>query len=782
MHILSRLRLRTKLAVLLGLSALAVVASIAVASSILHQRMLDDRLEKLHSVSEAASGVAQALQAQVTAHAITQEQALDQFRRAIHAIRFDAGAGYVVAQTIDPDMVLAHGGNPALEGKASSAKDPTGRPLTDLIRQALGSGTETQIAYMFPKPGQTTPMPKVSYVIRFPPWNMVFVVGSFTDDLDAAFHATIEELALIGGAILVLTMLTAWLVNRDIATSLGRLQSVMTSLADGKLETDVPGTDRQDEVGRMAGTVLVFRQRMVRAEQMTVEREQERERAEQAKLAALTAMAETIETEAKQALAEVGRHTTAMTDAANAMSASATRTGNSAKGAAGAAGQALSNAQTVASAAEELSASIREIAGQVSQSSAVVSRAVEAGRSTRETISALNEQVARIGSVADMISEIAARTNLLALNATIEAARAGDAGKGFAVVASEVKQLATQTARSTEEIGRHIADVRAATGASVTAVGRIEDTISEINAIAGSIAAAVEEQGAATTEIARNVSETAAAANEMTSRTNEVFSEAQQTGRQAGEVLTNTVDLNAAMEDLHKAVIHLVRTSTSELDRRRYRRRPCLVEATITCRGHSETGLLHDISERGCAIVSTLDCRVGDRLDVVLTGRDIRLTCSVIEISDGRLHVAIEGDGLSPQDADRISLSTISDLVRMAKGDHAAFVQRVVDAVANQQKLPPASLATAHHCRFGRWYDNVSDLRAMALPSFKSIAAPHESVHELGRQALVALERDDIAMAQRSVAEMRGQSEQVVRHLDTFTHEYPQTFAEPLAA
>ncbi len=122
--------------------------------------------------------------------------------------------------------------------------------------------------------------------------------------------------------------------------------------------------------------------------------------------------------------------------------------------------------------------------------------------------------------------------------------------------------------------------------------------------------------------------------------------------------------------------------------------------------------------------MSTLDCRVGDRLDVVLTGRDIRLTCSVIEISDGRLHVAIEGDGLSPQDADRISLSTISDLVRMAKGDHAAFVQRVVDAVANQQKLPPASLATAHHCRFGRWCDNVSDLRAMALPSFKSIAAP----------------------------------------------------------
>ena len=94
-----------------------------------------------------------------------------------------------------------------------------------------------------------------------------------------------------------------------------------------------------------------------------------------------------------------------------------------------------------------------------------------------------------------MIGEIAARTNLLALNATIEAARAGEAGKGFAVVASEVKQLATQTARSTAEIARHIAQVRAATGASVDAVQRIETTIGEMNAIAGSIAAAVEQQG-----------------------------------------------------------------------------------------------------------------------------------------------------------------------------------------------------------------------------------------------------------------------------------------------
>jgi methyl-accepting chemotaxis protein len=780
MHILSRLRLRTKLTILMGLSALALVASIEVSASIVRQRMFDDRVDKLRAVVQTTLGLAQSLEDQVAVHQLTHEQALEQLRKAAHVMRFDAGEGYIYAQTLDNTFVV-HGADPKLENTTSMVKDASGKSLTSLIIEALGKGDQGVVSYDFVRPGQTQLQPKIAYVARFAPWSLVFAAGAYTGDLSAAFRSILLDLTTIGGIIIVVCLAVAWLINRDIVGSLQRLKAAMAHLANGALSTEVPGTERRDEIGQMASAVLVFKEHMMKEERLAADQQQEREHADAAKRAALVAMAETIESEATAALTAIGRRTHAMAEAANSMSDSATRTGASAESAAGAAAQALANAQTVASAAEQLTASIREIGGQVNQSSAVVGRAVEAGRSTRETISALNEQVGRIGTVADMISEIAARTNLLALNATIEAARAGDAGKGFAVVASEVKQLATQTAKSTEEISRHIAEVRAATGASVAAVGRIEETIGEIDTIAGSIAAAVEQQGAATAEIARNVTETAAAANAMTSRATEVSDEAKKTGQQAADVLANTTGLDGAMQDLHKSVIHLVRTSTSEVDRRRYRRRPCHVEAKLTCQGRSETASLHNISERGCHAITALRLQTGQRVELTLPRFSTHLEGTVIEQSEDGLHIAFLGDGLPAAEADRISLTTIAELTRVAKDDHVAFVKRVADAVTAGEKPSPDSLASPHHCRFGRWYDGVSDLASMSLGSFKAIKAPHDAVHELGRKAFVALAADDAREAQRCTTEMRNQSERVMRCLDEFGREYPTTFSKQAA-
>jgi methyl-accepting chemotaxis protein len=364
-----------------------------------------------------------------------------------------------------------------------------------------------------------------------------------------------------GLVVLVLLPVVVTAISRPVRA----LTRTMTELAAGNRESEAVGGDHRDELGDMARAVLVFKDHMIRANQLAAEQENVRRHADTEKRQALIGMAEKIETETGTALQHIGHRISAMATTADAMNVSAARTGASAENATAAAGQALNNVRTVASAAGQLTVSVREISRQVHQSTAVAARAVAAGNETRATIEALNQDVERISAVAGIIGEIAARTNLLALNATIEAARAGEAGKGFAVVASEVKALATQTARSTQEIARHIDQVRSATGASVVAVQRIEQTITEINAVAVSIAAAIEQQGAATEEIARNVTETTNAANQMTARTTEVSAEATETKRQAAEVRDNASGLHTAMEELRHSLVRVVRTATSNV-------------------------------------------------------------------------------------------------------------------------------------------------------------------------------------------------------------------------
>ena len=470
-------------------------------------------------------------------------------------------------------------------------------------------------------------------------------------DAEAA-ERTVESVRAASGrfvawftALAIITMIgLSWLIGRSIARPIVRVTGCMAALARGDLQTQVPRDNRSDEIGTMIRVVQMFKTSLIEAVQLRAEQETLRARAEADRKAALAGMADRIESETTKALHQVGARTDAMAETAEEMSASAVRTGRSAQSAAAASAQALANAQTVASAAEQLSASIREIGSQVAQSSAVVERAVAVGAETRATIETLNEQVSRIGAVADIIGDIAAKTNLLALNATIEAARAGDAGKGFAVVASEVKALATQTAHSTQEIAQHITQVRSATGASAAAVTRIEQTIGEINAIAGSIAAAVEEQGAATAEIARNVAETASATNEMTNHATEVSNEAEQTGKHAAEVREDAVALSTAVDDLRRTVVRVVRTSTDEVDRRRERRFPEDLTCQLCIAGQSSTAHVIDLSEHGAYINNTPPVSVGTHGTLTMDSVGVALPFSVRAAEKDGLHLIFELD------------------------------------------------------------------------------------------------------------------------------------------
>jgi hypothetical protein len=210
-----------------------------------------------------------------------------------------------------------------------------------------------------------------------------------------------------------------------------------------------------------------------------------------------------------------------------------------------------------------------------------------------------------------------------------------------------VKALATQTARSTEDITRHIAKVRAATDASVAAVARIEQTITEVNAIGESIAAAVEQQGAATAEIARNVGETAAAANEMTSRTAEVSTEASATGDQAAEVRENASGLERAMEELRHLLIRVVRTSTTEVERRTHPRHAMDHACRVMVGGESYAGRIVELSEAGAKVRGVPPQPAGVRGTIAVDGAGSALPFVVKHAEEGGLGIAFAVDAAS---------------------------------------------------------------------------------------------------------------------------------------
>lgn len=372
-------------------------------------------------------------------------------------------------------------------------------------------------------------------------------------DTSAAMRKGLITMVSAAGVALVLGIAAAWLIGTGISRPIGAITRAMTALAHGDKTVEIPGRDQKDEVGDMAQAVLVFKENMIKADELAA-REQEEAAQREERSRRLLELTGNFDADVTELLRALGASATEMEATAATMSEIAGNTNTRAATVAGAAEQASGNVQTVATATEELSSSIQEIGRQVSQSTEIAGRAVNQASQTDQQVQGLADAAQKIGDVISLIADIAEQTNLLALNATIEAARAGDAGKGFAVVASEVKNLANQTAKATGDIEQQIGAIQTETLEAVTAIRSITDTIKSMDEIAAAIAAAVEQQGAATGEIARNVEQAAVGTQEVTSNIIQVTAAAEETGTSATEVKHVAAELNQKAELLRKQV------------------------------------------------------------------------------------------------------------------------------------------------------------------------------------------------------------------------------------
>jgi len=355
---------------------------------------------------------------------------------------------------------------------------------------------------------------------------------------------------VVSGIVLLTVAGCVVAVNSGLVKPVGNITIAMHQISSGKLNTEIPYTDRGDEIGEMAAALNVFRANSLEIEKLHTRQEQERARADEERRASLQKIADDLERKVMEVVQTVASAATELEATAKEVASATIKSSEQAITVATSASTATSNVNAVSAATEELSASIGEISRQVENASNVSEAAVEQARDAVDSVKALSDMAGRIDNVVRLISDVAEQTNLLALNATIEAARAGEAGKGFAVVASEVKSLASQTSNATTEISKQLTMVRDGTSKVVDVIVSVSETIQNLRSISEAIAEAMAQQRQATVEIADNVHEAARGTEEVSRSISVVSESATSAGAASHQVLDAAGQLSRNAERL----------------------------------------------------------------------------------------------------------------------------------------------------------------------------------------------------------------------------------------
>lgn len=374
------------------------------------------------------------------------------------------------------------------------------------------------------------------------------------------------------GVILVIIALAVrfGLIMRWVVRPAHRLADVTTIFASGDIAQDIPAM-QVSELDQIAQALGVFRNMTIEAEDLRKQfyeaqiregkasaamersaRETEL-RLAQERQNALVAMAAKFETSVSSVVRAVSAAAKQLNQTAEQMVDAAIDAGGQASQIAAASGQTTRNVQFVASAIEELSASVREISQQVVNQTSLSNSAKEISSSSVESARSLQQKTENIDNIATAIVKIAGQTNLLALNATIEAARAGHAGAGFTVVASEVKNLAQQTSNSASDIGGVLRLVNGEVQHAVASITNVAVSLDRMREIALSVATAVDQQESVAQDISRHAAEAAMGSEQVNQNITNLAANAARAGQLSQSVKTAADEMGSQALALDKA-------------------------------------------------------------------------------------------------------------------------------------------------------------------------------------------------------------------------------------
>ncbi|KIC28029.1 methyl-accepting chemotaxis protein [Leisingera sp. ANG-S5] len=526
------------------------------------------RERELHQITDLAFSQLDALQSQVEDGQLDAAAAREMGRTALETFRFGTAGDF---HAFDFDLVItANAFLPEWVGtRQPGLTDENGVKIYQEMLKIAKADGQGSLIYHFANASTGVIEAKMGYIRVYEPWGWIIGTGAYVSDIEAKVQENI--ITTVTGLLVTLAVLMAGatLITRSVTGPVSALRGRMQSMAEGDTASAIPATANKSEIGEMARTLDVFRQALIRqqeledAEHALNEKRSKVVAALSSKLSALSQgdltaqITETFPQDYEQLRQDFNTTAQNLSSTVEQVIAAAASIRNGATEISQASddlshrteSQAATLEQTAA-ALDELTASVKSAADGARSVEATMDEAKEEARTSGEVVQSavsamteIEESSNKISQIISVIDDIAFQTNLLALNAGVEAARAGEAGRGFAVVASEVRALAQRSSDAAMEIKTLISDSSGQVARGVDLVGKAGDALQSIVS--------------QVTHISQLVSGIAEGAAEQSTGLNEINTGVTQ--------LDQVTQQNAAMVEEATAAGHMLKTDAGKL-------------------------------------------------------------------------------------------------------------------------------------------------------------------------------------------------------------------------